>query len=735
MRRLLLGGLALALLASVTVSVGYVVDNWWADGDDIVMDDVLAPADPWSAPAQFQMSEWNEVDTTDNSHPFRVNVDPQFSFGAADGDNTIGFLDEAGLNAEYGLSYAEALAWTLCWSDGTLVECDVTFDPTLPWNLGPDDAYWFQSTVLHELGHVRGLNHYNAFLSMQNSATSKYLRNETLYMDDKVGVRQRASFVSERDITIYNKWHDGALPQWMTMSPTTLREGEVIDLSGITVENRGTESFDAGVRFGTYLSNDVWISTHDVLLNTGTFPSFGTFTFSTFDWSAVIPTVDDCGTRYIGGIIDDDGAWSERFEDNNSVTFTNGIAFTGTSYTPTQLNILLARDAFEPDDSAAAASPVSLPFTAGASIDTDEQRDYFGYSLDCGLRVNTQVTFDHGLGDIDLDLRDAGDDVIASSTSASDVESILRDLPAGSYFARVYGYGAGSCNRYSISIDAQDVTAPVLEVPDPITLECNAAGGIPVEDGDIQAWLACAVAEDECEGPVSVHHDEPAFFPAACPPGAETTVTFDAADGAGNESSAASSISVVDTTGPAVLCNVARPTLWPPNHAMIDVGLTFSAADLCASGPLSYAVSVSSDEDASMETGSGGRVHCPDAIVGGDLSVRLRAERSGDRDGRVYLITVSATDSCGNVGTCQVPVAVPLDAPYGSTAVDSGQAYDAAVCAGGFALGPAASRSIDGLFRLEVTGESNHPATPREVAAEPPVRSALEGMTEPSRRR
>ena len=736
MRRVLLAVLAAALLAYVTVSLGYVVDNWWPDGDDIIMDDVLLPADPWSAPAQFQMSEWNEVDTTDNSHPFRINLDPQFSFGAADGDNTIGFLDEAGLNAEYGLSWADALAWTACWSSGTLVECDVMFDPALPWNLGPDDSNWFQSTVLHELGHVRGLDHYNAFLSMQNSGTSKYLRNEDLYMDDKVAVRQNASFVSEWDIVIYNKWHDGALPQWMTMSPTTLREGETVNLSGITVENRGSEPFNSTLRFGTYLSNDATISTSDVLLNTGTWPSFGAFTFSTFDWSAEIPTVNDCGTRYVGGIVDDDGVWSERFEGNNSVAFTNGVAFTGTSYTPTILNILLAKDAYEPDDSAAAASPVTLPFVAAANIDMDGQQDYFGFTLACGLRVDAEIAFSHGLGDLDLDLRDSTNGLIASSTTATNSESIVRDLAAGSYYARVYGVGAGSCNRYSIAIDAQDVTPPELVVPDPVTLECNGPGGIPVEDDGIQTWLAEATAEDECEGPVTVYNDAPSFFPAACPPGAATSVEFSASDSQGNQSVASSSVTVVDSTAPAVLCNVTTSTLWPPNHGMVDVGLSFSAADLCASEPLAYAVAVTSDEDAAAATGAGGRVHCPDAIVGEDLSVQLRAERSGNFDGRVYLITVSATDSCGNVGYCQVPVSVPLNSPGVSTAVDSGQLYDATVCSGGgMALESDVSGPSGQLNQFAVTGTARKTTAQTGNAVEPTDRGIPKRKAATSRQR
>jgi hypothetical protein len=658
----------------------WVIDNWWDDGDDIVMDDVFLPANPWSAPAQFQMSEYNEIDVTDNSHPFRINTSPQFSFGAADGDNTIGFLGEADLNSEYGLSYAMALAWTSCWSSGELVECDVTLDPTLPWSLGPDDSNWFQSTVLHELGHVRGLDHYNGYHSMQNSGQSKYLRDEILYMDDKDAIRQNASFVDEMDIVIYNKWHDGAVPQWMTMSPTTLREFEQIDFSGITVENRGSQAFGSTLRFGTYLSTNDTISTADTLLNTGTFPSFGVFTFSTFDWSATIPTVPDCGTRWVGGIIDDDGAFTERFEGNNAVTFTNGVAFTGTSYTPTSLSILLAKDSFEPNDSLGTASPIGLPFSSSTpNIDEDGQQDYYGFNLSCGLRVDADVEFSHASGDIDLQIRNSGNAVVASSTSSDDDESITVDLAAGSYAARVFGTGAGSCNRYEMAVTATDVTAPVVTAPAPVTLECNSAGGIPAGDPNIQSWIAAATAVDECEGPIAnIVNDAPGFFPSACPPGQPTTVTFSASDSVGNTGMDSSNVTVTDSTGPSVQCAVAVPRLWPPRHRMVDVGLTYSAMDICDANPLAFDVSVTSDEDPSAESGAGGPIHCEDAIIGPGGEVQLRAERSGAGDGRVYTIVVSATDSCGNVGTCEVQVEVPHNP--GSSAVDSGASFDPTVC-------------------------------------------------------
>ncbi len=464
---LILFGVVLNTVAGMT----FLVNNFWPDGDNIVFDNVLLPASPWGDNAEFQMSEWNEVDTTDNSHAFRISSSPEFSFGANDGDNTIGFLDEAGLSGEYGLSFSSALAWTVCWSSfwsGRYDECDVIFDVNRPWVLGPDDDEWFQSTALHELGHVRGLGHYNGFLSMQNSGTSKYLRNEVLYMDDKVGVRQNASHVSERDMVIYNKWHDGSSPQWMSMSPLNLREGQTINLNNITVENRGTQSFGS-LRFGTYLSTNSVISTADTLLNTGSWGSFGTFTFSTFNWSATIPTVNDCGTRYIGGIIDDNSAYSERFEGNNAVLFTNGVPFSGSSAVPTPLNITLREDFYEPNDSRPAAPLISLPFfNSNLSIDTDFENDYYRFTTPGAGQIRITTTFTHSLGNINLQLQNSVGTVVASSAGTTNTESINFNVSAaGTYYVRVYGSGAGSCNKYSLNVSfaQKDLRVTVLNAP------------------------------------------------------------------------------------------------------------------------------------------------------------------------------------------------------------------------------------------------------------------------------
>jgi uncharacterized repeat protein (TIGR01451 family) len=96
-------------------------------------------------------------------------------------------------------------------------------------------------------------------------------------------------------------------------------------------------------------------------------------------------------------------------------------------------------------------------------------------------------------------------------------------------------------------------------------------------------------------------------------------------------------------------------SLWPPNHKMRNVTVAYDVADNC--GPSVCALSVSSDEP---ENGIGDGDTAPDFEVQDEHHVRLRAERAGMLDGRVYTIGITCTDSAGNAATETVAVEVPL---------------------------------------------------------------------------
>jgi hypothetical protein len=87
-------------------------------------------------------------------------------------------------------------------------------------------------------------------------------------------------------------------------------------------------------------------------------------------------------------------------------------------------------------------------------------------------------------------------------------------------------------------------------------------------------------------------------------------------------------------------------------------------------GSIILAVEVDSDEPTCWWCGRRCGHHCShwsaadwhvDSIdnVTGEIHLRLRAERYGWGDGRVYTITITATDELANQSTAQVEVRVP----------------------------------------------------------------------------
>jgi hypothetical protein len=117
-------------------------------------------------------------------------------------------------------------------------------------------------------------------------------------------------------------------------------------------------------------------------------------------------------------------------------------------------------------------------------------------------------------------------------------------------------------------------------------------------------------------------------------------------------------VTVVDNEAPGVTgFSLSQTSLWPPNHAMIDVAVNYAAGDNCGGpGGSSCELTVSSNEPVN---GLGDGDTSPDWQVVDAHHVRLRAERAGGGSGRVYTLTLRCTDAAGNTtvktGTVRVP--------------------------------------------------------------------------------
>jgi hypothetical protein len=221
-----------------------------------------------------------------------------------------------------------------------------------------------------------------------------------------------------------------------------------------------------------------------------------------------------------------------------------------------------------------------------------------------------------------------------------------------------------------------DLTPPVLTTGGTGTsVGCN-----PIA-GDINGALGTATATDACGVP-TVSQSDGSVSSNGC--SRSQTRTWTARDFCGNTSTASRTVTwAVDNASPSL--QTINTSLWPPNHKMVDFGLT--ASDNC--GITSAYITVTSNEpkndigdgDTEVDIAFNGGVEDPNAAtytvkgpvtIGSDgkVHIQLRAERSGvnalaPEEGRIYTITFVATDGCNNstTSTSTVNVAHNITSP------------------------------------------------------------------------
>ncbi|MBA3633749.1 MAG: DUF11 domain-containing protein [Acidobacteria bacterium] len=136
--------------------------------------------------------------------------------------------------------------------------------------------------------------------------------------------------------------------------------------------------------------------------------------------------------------------------------------------------------------------------------------------------------------------------------------------------------------------------------------------------------------------------------------GNTVSVSSSTPDADTNNNSATASINALNP--PPVISNflLSETVLTPPNHKMRDIFVSYDVTDNCGTPTIS--LSVTSNEPVN---GLGDGNTAPDwEIVNGDL-VRLRAERSGLGNGRIYTVKITAADSGGGSSSQTATVFVP----------------------------------------------------------------------------
>lgn len=212
------------------------------------------------------------------------------------------------------------------------------------------------------------------------------------------------------------------------------------------------------------------------------------------------------------------------------------------------------------------------------------------------------------------------------------------------------------CNNSTVKtqiITITDITPPTFTEPDDITIykdencEYDASVG---ETGDVTDEA------DNCDNTLNATFTD-VVVPGSCMGEEIITRTWSLTDDCQNNTTHDQVITARDTTRPVIDNVSADPSsLWPPNHKMRLVKINYTATDNCSDAAhITNVLSVTSNEPIN---GTGDGDTSPDWEVIDDRYVRLRAERSGNGDGRIYTITITSTDDCGNVASTTTTVVV-----------------------------------------------------------------------------
>jgi hypothetical protein len=124
----------------------------------------------------------------------------------------------------------------------------------------------------------------------------------------------------------------------------------------------------------------------------------------------------------------------------------------------------------------------------------------------------------------------------------------------------------------------------------------------------------------------------------------DTDVTLTVTDDKGAFDTCDATVTVIDEEAPVISSVSANPDkLWPPYHKMVPVTVAVNASDNCDFD--CQILSVKSNEPVK---GKGYGNKAPDWKIVNASKVKLRAERAGKGNGRIYTITVECTDESGN---------------------------------------------------------------------------------------
>jgi YVTN family beta-propeller protein len=262
-------------------------------------------------------------------------------------------------------------------------------------------------------------------------------------------------------------------------------------------------------------------------------------------------------------------------------------------------------------------------------------------------------------GSNDVSVIDTATNTVIATAGVGDQPAGVAINSAGTH-AYVANYASNNVSVIDTAANTVVATVPVGTQPITVAFAARPPNSAPVascQDVIVSAGSDCSAFASIDNGSFDPDGDSITLIQE--PPGpypiGMTSVTLTVTDSGGASSQCMAIVTVNDDQSPSITDTaVDKPALWPPNHKMVDVTVSYSSSDNC--GAITCWLSVTSNEP---EDGTGDGDTAPDWEVIDAHHVRLRAERAGTGNGRIYTITITCTDSTGNSSTQTVTVSVP----------------------------------------------------------------------------
>lgn len=201
---------------------------------------------------QYQMSKWNVY-----ADIFKVMTTPTGTFGARNGRfDLCGFLDSPTVQDVYGKPW-DTNTLAVCFSfssrsTGRIIEADIAFnaafaftlDDEFVYNGGDGATYPFRGTMLHELGHMWGLQHQFDQLSIMNYCQYPWRAAGFPFGDDTAAIRSQfpGSAQARTDLGVYLYHASGFQSYADAPISATVVPGQYVNVSNFVVENLGTNA-------------------------------------------------------------------------------------------------------------------------------------------------------------------------------------------------------------------------------------------------------------------------------------------------------------------------------------------------------------------------------------------------------------------------------------------------------------------------------------------------------------